>query len=320
MTLNLFILTFCLIVGLSAENYSLDNNFLHQLISRYNRPITFLGIGPDPTGCINQMSGKYQGVFVLLDSITPSTSFEPCFSNFMHLRRPYTLKLISHLVESEHFDFVYIWDEQFVKVYRYISSLGNCSENVLIKMVPFSNHIMKKLSSQGFSLIKLNDQSEELFLYKSNKVNFQKRTTWFEGKTNTPTAREIISSRDSKVLKKKYGVKPIISKWEPGINLITFKMMRGGIPFTETLSSEMTKILEIFHRDLMPNNIIVQGNKLTLIDFEDPNISENQFRTIITPEFKQLMSQFALEENEKNIPKMFEGILKYSQIVCNGAK
>jgi len=68
--------------------------------------------------------------------------------------------------------------------------------------------------------------------------------------------------------------------WVPGINFRTFTYLNGSYPRSENIIS-MLKNLDIKnHSDVVPWNIIISGNKLTLIDFQDSRqgdiISSNQ--------------------------------------------
>ena len=61
-----------------------------------------------------------------------------------------------------------------------------------------------------------------------------------------------------------------VSDWIPGINLLTFKMCQGAYPTPEMLKEELSVIRDPSHNDWMINNMIVQGNKIELIDYNDP--------------------------------------------------
>jgi len=60
--------------------------------------------------------------------------------------------------------------------------------------------------------------------------------------------------------------------WKPGINLITYLCLNGRYPDRNNLVQSIA--IDRDHSDWMPNNMIVQGNKITLIDKGDPKNEE----------------------------------------------
>jgi hypothetical protein len=57
-------------------------------------------------------------------------------------------------------------------------------------------------------------------------------------------------------------------EWHPGINLMTYLAFNGYYPDRKTIVSILP--LDFHHRDWMPNNMILQGKKICLIDKNDP--------------------------------------------------
>lgn len=59
------------------------------------------------------------------------------------------------------------------------------------------------------------------------------------------------------------------SQWVRGINLITFIMLRGIRPSDQTIIKTLKAYKHADHNDLVLGNIVVQGQKLVPIDFND---------------------------------------------------
>ncbi len=62
-----------------------------------------------------------------------------------------------------------------------------------------------------------------------------------------------------------------ITDWIPGINLVTFKLLSGAIPSKDEILQEVERLSCLPHNDWMINNMIVQGKKIELIDWDDTN-------------------------------------------------
>ena len=60
------------------------------------------------------------------------------------------------------------------------------------------------------------------------------------------------------------------TQWLTGINLLTFKMLHGVYPSNERIKKSLKKLKNVVHNDWTINNMIIQGNKISLIDNDDP--------------------------------------------------
>lgn len=301
--------------ALRPDNVSLKA--LDKIFSKYQRPVTFLGIGnSDADQIVEYCARKYRGVFILLEGkeITSSKNRPP---NYVHLSRAYDQRLLQHMAESEHFDIACVWNIPEDCSQKYAKTLKDLAEHVLVKVSSERRHLIPLLLSQRFRFFMRDPNSGDQFLLKFSRIRCQKRTQWFEDPSNTLKAREIVSTFERKILKKKYGKKPVICSWKPGMNLVTFKMMKGDFPDVSQTKTEIHRLLKIKHPDLMPNNVIVQGNKLELIDFEDPCIDETEYRSIVTEKFKELMVYFVEEKNEDSVPQRYQDLLEYSRWICH---
>jgi len=59
--------------------------------------------------------------------------------------------------------------------------------------------------------------------------------------------------------------------WKKGINLWTFKNLNGVYPAKDIIHQEIKRLSAFPHCDFTPWNIIMQGNRLELIDWDDNN-------------------------------------------------
>jgi hypothetical protein len=81
----------------------------------------------------------------------------------------------------------------------------------------------------------------------------------------------IYTDYERKVLYKKDRYPPFTSftsDWKPGINFITYLMFNGSFPSRAELACNLP--LDQMHRDWMPNNMIIKGKEVYLIDLDDP--------------------------------------------------
>ena len=114
------------------------------------------------------------------------------------------------------------------------------------------------------------DKMSSIYLIESKKTKIE-RKCWFHHQKNVDDHHTISSNYKTKTITKK---PPRVSElqvndWNPGINLATFLMYNGVVPSREAIKKEIQRIQEPAHNDWTVNNMILQGNKLTLIDWND---------------------------------------------------
>jgi len=61
-----------------------------------------------------------------------------------------------------------------------------------------------------------------------------------------------------------------VCRWEPGINLVTFLMYDGAYPTRKEIKIALKTLKNRIHNDWTVNNMILQGKKLKLVDWNDP--------------------------------------------------
>lgn len=276
-------------------------------INQYTRPITFLVIdNKNDSMSLFSYSKKFpESVFVLIsnnDCVYPETPPH----NFIHLKTNGTIDELRHLGECEHFDMVLIKDHNNELNEQCASVLYALGENVFINVEKRQELFEKHIRELGFNKISHSIVETNLF-HCYHPVTFLKRTHWFESASSLNSVRHIISTLHEKKLHKKYDPKHVPTTWLPGINLMTFKVLNGCIPQETIMRNEIVRLFNISHLDWMPNNMILQGCRVELIDF-DPLDSEP--KTVNTPHMLELMLEFVQAE-KKDIEHIYQKILVY---------
>ena len=78
------------------------------------------------------------------------------------------------------------------------------------------------------------------------------------------------STFETKMFIKKDNYAPFLTyttDWIPGINFLSFAMLNGSYPDRKTLSEHIP--ISLTHADWALNNMIIQGSRIKLIDFDD---------------------------------------------------
>lgn len=100
------------------------------------------------------------------------------------------------------------------------------------------------------------------------------------------------------------------STWIPGINMVTFIGYRGLLPADADILAMIGALKKMDHNDLVLGNMIVQGHKLAVIDFEDARRSMRQSKCLrVAQEFFKNRERFnkgpeqALEDYKNTMRK-----------------
>jgi hypothetical protein len=108
-----------------------------------------------------------------------------------------------------------------------------------------------------------------IYLLESEKKSLE-RKHWLAPKTSEQYI--ITSNYEAKTITKRppHAERMKVYDWKPGINLITYLMYNGAYPSREKLERAIRDIQDPTHNDWTVNNMILQGNRLSLIDWDDP--------------------------------------------------
>lgn len=296
------------ILTLTFSSFLLGNSCVDNHLNMFKRPITYLEFSSS-TSHLEVLAHKYkESVFIFWGNINHPITYA---DNEIHLTEEVTPEAIQHLGECEHIDVVFINIEKYLSNEQWLKSVSLLAEHVFIE-IETNKALQTLLIRFGFN--EINKQEAKATYYKYNKITFLKRTQWLEPASLSNSIREIKSSYTEKFLIKKYAQYPKPINWLSGINLMTFKMLKGTYPTPDMLSSEMAKTYDIHHLDWMPNNIIVRGKHMQLIDTDDSNQEAKTVRTTI---MLALMLLLAKETNTTNVRYLFELILFYCRIAIH---
>jgi len=275
-----------------------------RLADRFARPITLLGITSGRS--VSTLSATHPGTFVLLSPGRESVSG----SNVVYLQSSLGEKTLRHLGESEHFDIVYIDKVSSNMISAsYAQVLQLLGEHVFVSISDQLPAAIRALKASGFTLVKQCSDGHWLY-YAFHEIRYLKRTNWLEQPANHLHCREISSTFTNKTLHKDKDDEKSESDWISGINYMTFKMLNGRYPIPMTLEKEIIRLSKIDHPDWSPNNIVVQGRNLALIDFE--RSWDGKAKSVHDEGMLNLMIKFANEENPVRARSVFNEILYYN--------
>lgn len=279
--------------------YQIINSFL----SNYKRPFTMLDIGASQGYYSFRAAFAHpESVFVMLEGnnksypLSGSQLLDLCkantsLNNIVLLNKELTIQDAKRLSECEHFDVVLALNiiHWFKSSWKQIADIIlNMGSHIIVETPPqeptvvsAENNALRReieeylLNKNAQAIGQVPRHTSEtmatLYLLSSHK-DFLERKTWI-----TPLLTEkthvIEADFNQKKLHKKVNYPTDAyqtNDWVPGINLITFKMYHGAYPTADTLKTLLSGIRDQSHNDWMINNMILQGNKLQLIDFNDP--------------------------------------------------
>lgn len=270
---------------------------IKKILDNYKRPFTVLDIGSSEGYFSLRIATEYpHATCVMIEGDKSLLLPEICklnkkLNNVVVLQKFITPQDLKMLGECEHFD--------LVLAFNVIHQLGDAWQETVDQLLTLGDHILVETPPPGchtaahaknLPLIEAyllqnkhgnvigqvprygrpgNHTSEQRYsnvhLFQMNK-NVLLKPTWASPNTRFYA---INSNFQEKTL-----YKPRIDKtieWKPGINLWTFKHMNGIYPTQDLIQQEIKRLSLYPHGDFVPWNMIVQGNNLELIDWDDNN-------------------------------------------------
>ena len=296
-------------------------DIIKRYLDKYNRPFTMLDIGASQGYYSFKAAYNYDAVCVMIEGDNPAYPMvgrqllDLCnanteLDNIILLNKKIVPNDLQRLSECEHFDVVlamniiHWFKDDWQKVIDAILNMGDIviietppeepitteEHNALRKTIidyitalkPFASYKVPRHTSDTFST---------MYVIKKNG-KYLKRKTWISRKILPENSHQVISTYKKKKLVKQVDWPPDCiktSRWLPGINLITFKMYQGSYPTKVTIKESLSKLRNSDHNDWTINNMILQGNRLVLIDHNDPTHSPGGIGggRICTPEVFQ---------------------------------
>ena len=283
-------------------------NEIFKFCKKFNRPISVLDLGAAEGYFTFRLSEDFSGVFIAVENNPERKLLELCIKNNDHkvllLDKQMNLKNLKSLKEVQHFDIVlalniiHHFDEPFQDVLDTLVSMSsfcfmehpNSLENESTKN---SQRLeAEKLNLDSFDPILLNKTQSglgnsfnqklerNLWLLKNTQLKTIDRGWRGASKYNEsfgPGNHISIKSNFDKI-DIAYGLRDENRTWIQGIDLRTFLENNGVYPTNDEIIN-LIDDLEIENvRDLGPHNLILNGERLFVIDqndkFDDVNTKE----------------------------------------------
>lgn len=275
-------------------------NIIQKIFNKHSRPFDILDIGASQGYYSFRAAHDYDCICIMIEGNNPeypmvgSQLLDLCkandsLENIIMLNKQVIPEDLQRLSECEYFDVVlalniiHWFGSRWKEVANAILNMG---ENIIIETPPQedsasqeANSIRKSIEEYMVSrkakiLGKVprhtsDDKMATIYHIESKKTKIE-RKSWIHPK-NTDDHHTITSNYHvKKITKKPPRVSDLqVSDWEPGINLMTFLMYNGAHPSSKKIKAAIKLIQESSHNDWTVNNMILQGSKLALIDWND---------------------------------------------------
>lgn len=239
-------LVICIATIFSLQSTPTTNN-LFSIFNRYERPITVLYISNNPQ--LLDITPDSVVVYWTQNAVFTEQIKKNKVPNAIVLTKEYDQTLIKLLAECEHFD-VCILDSPF-----------------------FFDSLCEDFHLADFTIL-----LGESWLICKNKT-LLKKNVWMG--ISKHENYQIFSDFNTKyfVKPKEYmpnALQDKVYNWKPGINLCTFIQLEGVYPKRQHIRTWIIELLNPYtHFDFSWGNIIVQGQVLRAIDFQDTMYGQN---------------------------------------------
>lgn len=242
---------------------------MNQLCQRYQREITVLEIGALKSASIFALAKNYAGTYVLMDKqlMYDEEKLENVrFKNIVLLHPSYIDSALLHnLGKCEHFDIVLVRDlEQWAVPTAQAALQGvlTLGDHIFIEL---SNDLLPTAQTlHACEVAPLN--AEKSLCYFAMHKTYITKPRWTSNEESL-TNYGIVSNFSEKRMDKQST--NTSSKWIPGVNLLTFLLLKGVYPTDKMMRKQLKTFKHINHNDLVLGNIVVQGRNITPIDFQD---------------------------------------------------
>jgi len=272
---------------------------IKKILDNYKRPFTVLDIGASEGYFSIRIAAEYDCTCVMIEGDNTLLLPEIChlnkpLSNLIVLEKFITPQDLKELGECEHFDVVLAFNviHQMKNAWKEtIDNLLTLGDNIFIENPPpdcrtaankevlplieaylaqnKKGKVIGQVPRYGRPGLPVPDQKySNVYLFEMDK-NVLNKPTW--GSPNR--CFYAINSN----FKEKTIHKPCINKtidWKKGINLWTFKNLNGVYPTKDIICQEIKRLSAFSQGDFLPWSMVIQGDKLELIDWDDNNASE----------------------------------------------
>lgn len=318
---------------------------IKKILDQYNRPFDLIDLGASQGYYSFRTAYDYNCVCIMVEGnnrtypMTGTQLRQLCalnteLNNIILLEKPLNIPDMKRLSECESFDVVLalnILHWLGPNWRKAVDALINMGSNIIIETPPQESIVSKErnikrkqiedyiIQKGGVIIGKVkrhtsNTQSN-IYLIENQRPTIE-RTSWIS-KKNDVNDYHIISTFDKKTFVKCSDAKqPKTDKeypWNPGLNLMTFKMYNGSFPDTQSIISSIDATKHIKHYDWMPNNMILQGAEIALIDNEPAYTSHGTVpKRLYSQNFAQALYKWIDIKNPKKVETYFWDVLRYT--------
>lgn len=254
---------------------------LDQFIGQYKRPITMLEI-TDTQDCYSlPYAHCVNGVFVVLSQAEKIDAIKKKVQDYTNIvllnPKEFSIHALVDLASCEHFDITLVHDWNLLQKNPHVVGPLLALGDYLIIDVPHT-FAEKFLSEEHMDkIIWSHDlpQGNQRICFQNFKTSLGK-ARWCmsaSAQSQQPSYTIVSTFTEKKMIK---GASKKVSDWVPGINLVTAVMLHVKFPNNEILRDNIKKFLQIQHNDPVIGNMIVQGKRVVLIDFNDTRRNADQ--------------------------------------------
>ena len=286
-------------LSLGYRNSEKRYSEIFKFCKKFNRPISVLDLGAAEGYFTFRLAEDFDGVFVAVESNPERKLLELCKKNndpkVLLLNKQMNLKNLKNIKEVQHFDIVlalniiHHFDEPFQDVLETLVSMSsfcflehpNSLENESTKNSQRLD--TEKLDLEKFKPILLNKNPSGL----GNSLNKKlERNLWLLQNTQSKTidrgwrgaskyteefgpGNQISIKSNFNEINVDYGLRDEKRNWIHGIDLRTFLEYDGVYPTNEKIINLINNLKIKNAKDLGPHNLILNGERLFLIDQND---------------------------------------------------
>ena len=286
-------------LSLGYRNSEKRYSEIFKFCKKFNRPISVLDLGAAEGYFTFRLAEDFHGVFVAVESNPERKLLELCKKNndpkVLLLNKQMNLKNLKNIKEVQHFDIVlalniiHHFDEPFQDVLETLVSMSsfcflehpNSLENESTKNSQRLD--TEKLDLEKFKPILLNKNPSGL----GNSLNKKlERNLWLLQNTQSKTidrgwrgaskyteefgpGNQISIKSNFNEINVDYGLRDEKRNWIHGIDLRTFLEYDGVYPTNEKIINLINNLTIKNAKDLGPHNLILNGERLFLIDQND---------------------------------------------------
>ncbi len=291
----------------ASENHDCVSRYsiIQKVLNKYSRPFTIVDIGAAQGYYSFGAAHDYDCVCVMIEGrnreypmvgrqLLQLCRLNDSLENIILLNKQVVPEDLQKLSECESFDIVLALNiiHWFGSRWREVAdSILNMGDNIIVETPPVENLASPEQNALRKSI-------EEYLIARGAKIlgkvprhtSNAKAAIYFIESEKKALARNCWLSPDGgnghHAITSNYQMKTItkmpphvpavrVCEWKPGINLVTFLMYNGAYPSREKIREAIRRIQDPAHNDWTVNNMILQGNRLALIDWGDPTHGPN---------------------------------------------